>query len=78
MDLAFTPIFGTWRIVLLDEAQEASPKAFEAILKQLEEPQPWVVFIIVTGAIDRLPRTITSRCAIHELKPSASRWRCYT
>jgi DNA polymerase III subunit gamma/tau len=69
-NLAFAPIFGTWRILMLDEAQEASPKALQAMLKQLEEPPPWGVFIIVARTIDRLPRTIQSRCAaIHELKP---------
>ena len=57
-NLAFTPMFGTWRILMLDETQEASPKALDAMNKTLEEPPPWGVFIIVTRTIDRLPPTI--------------------
>ena len=62
-------MFGAWRILMLDETQEASPKALEAMNKTLEEPPPWGVFIIVTRTIDRLPPTTISRCAIYELRP---------
>ena len=67
--LTIHPMFSGRRIVLFDEAQQMSPKAFDALLKLLEEPPPWVVFIIVTTAIDQLPEAIKSRCTVHELKP---------
>ena len=68
-NLSFMPVYGPRRILMLDETQEASPKALEATNKLVEEPPPWVVFIFVTRAIDKLLPATISRCAIHELKP---------
>ena len=63
------PMFGRWRIFALDEVQQASRRALDAMNKLLEEPPPWVVFIFATTEVDKLPPTIKSRSAIHELKP---------
>src|SRR5215212_3423533 len=56
------PFDGRWRVALFDEAQEATPKMFSALLKELEEPRPWAVFIFMTTAPEELPPTIRSRC----------------
>ena len=62
------PMFGRWRIFALDEVQQASRRALDAMNKLLEEPPLWVVVIFATTEVDKLPPTIKSRSAIHELK----------
>jgi DNA polymerase-3 subunit gamma/tau len=67
--LRIRPMLGKRRIVILNEAHRLSPRACDALLRQLEEPHPWVVLILVTTALEKLPPTITSfRCATWELK----------
>jgi len=67
--LGHSPMYGSRWILALDEAHQTSPKAFDAMLKLLEEPPYGAVFIMLTTAIDKVPQTIKSRCAVHELKP---------
>ena len=51
-----------YRIFILDEAHQVTDAAFNALLKTLEEPPPWVVFMMATTQPDDIPQTIRSRC----------------
>lgn len=53
-----------YRIIIIYNAEELSEEASNALLKTLEEPYPNVLFIIVTGQIEKIPLTIKSRCQI--------------
>jgi DNA polymerase-3 subunit gamma/tau len=57
------PTSGTrYRIFILDEAHQVTDAAFNALLKTLEEPPPWVVFMMATTQPEDIPQTIRSRC----------------
>jgi DNA polymerase III subunit gamma/tau len=51
-----------YRIFILDEAHQITEAAFNALLKTLEEPPPWVVFMLATTQPEDIPQTIRSRC----------------
>ncbi len=51
-----------YRIFILDEAHQVTEAAFNALLKTLEEPPPWVVFMMATTQPEDIPQTIRSRC----------------
>ncbi|HUI83443.1 MAG TPA: DNA polymerase III subunit gamma/tau [Candidatus Binatia bacterium] len=51
-----------YRIFILDEAHQVTEAAFNALLKTLEEPPPWIVFMLATTQPEDLPQTIRSRC----------------
>jgi len=53
---------GKVRIIIIDEVHAASKEAFSALLKQLEEPPPRVIYILVTTDYQMVPTTIKSRC----------------
>lgn len=53
---------GKYRVFIIDEVHAASKEAFSALLKQLEEPPPNVVYILVTTDYQLVPATIRSRC----------------
>ena len=50
------------RIFIIDEVHMLSTSSFNALLKTLEEPPPYVVFILATTEYQKVPQTITSRC----------------
>jgi DNA polymerase III subunit gamma/tau len=57
------PTTGTrYRIFILDEAHQVTDAAFNALLKTLEEPPEWVVFMMATTQPEDIPQTIRSRC----------------
>ncbi len=60
---------GRWRVVIIDRAEELNAAAANALLKNLEEPPPDCVFLLVCGAPGRLPVTIRSRCRTLRLSP---------
>jgi DNA polymerase III subunit gamma/tau len=51
-----------YKVVILDEIHRLSRQAFDALLKIVEEPPPFLVFIFATTEIDAVPATILSRC----------------
>lgn len=51
-----------YRIFILDEAHQVTEAAFNALLKTLEEPPEWVVFMMATTQPEDIPQTIRSRC----------------
>jgi DNA polymerase-3 subunit gamma/tau len=57
------PTTGTrYKIFIIDEAHQITPDAFNALLKTIEEPPEWVVFILCTTEAHKIPATIASRC----------------
>ncbi|MDO8644421.1 MAG: AAA family ATPase, partial [bacterium] len=60
--LSFKPYEEGSLFVLIDEAEKMTEAAANALLKTLEEPPPFVIFILITGVPGMLPATILSRC----------------
>ncbi|MDI9325566.1 MAG: DNA polymerase III subunit gamma/tau [Alphaproteobacteria bacterium] len=56
------PIQSKYKIYILDEVHMLSTKAFTALLKTLEEPPAYAVFVLATTEQDKIPDTIISRC----------------
>ena len=60
--VAYSPTQGRYRIYILDEAHMLSASASNALLKTLEEPPSYAIFILATTEPNKLPVTILSRC----------------
>ncbi|MDP2684001.1 MAG: DNA polymerase III subunit gamma/tau [bacterium] len=58
----FRPTKSKYKVFIIDEAHMLSTPAFNALLKTLEEPPEYVIFILATTEYHRLPATIVSRC----------------
>ena len=58
----YTPTQGRFRVYIVDEVHMLSAAAFNALLKTLEEPPAYVIFILCTTEPNKLPVTILSRC----------------
>lgn len=58
----FAPIGAKYKVYIIDEVHMLSDSAFNALLKTLEEPPKYVVFILATTEVHKLPQTILSRC----------------
>ncbi|MGH9486020.1 MAG: DNA polymerase III subunit gamma/tau [Terriglobales bacterium] len=58
----YRPARDRFKFFILDEAHQLTADAFNALLKTLEEPPEWVVFVLATTEPDALPATIRSRC----------------
>ena len=61
-EIAFTPALLKYRVYIIDEVHMMSGSAFNALLKTLEEPPSYIVFILATTEFNKLPTTIVSRC----------------
>ncbi len=61
-EINFTPALLKYRVYIIDEVHMMSGAAFNALLKTLEEPPQYVVFILATTEFHKLPTTIVSRC----------------
>lgn len=61
-EISFTPAQLKYRVYIIDEVHMMSQQAFNALLKTLEEPPYYVVFILATTEYNKLPTTIVSRC----------------
>ncbi|MEO0293772.1 MAG: AAA family ATPase [candidate division WOR-3 bacterium] len=64
-----TPMENPWRIVIIAEADRITEEGFNAFLKVLEEPPPFVIFILITQDKNALPQTIISRCKLIRFEP---------
>lgn len=60
--IIYTPEICKFRIYIIDEVHMLSQSAFNALLKTMEEPPPFVKFILATTEIHKVPATILSRC----------------
>ena len=58
----YSPTQGRFRVFIIDEVHMLSNAAFNALLKTLEEPPSYVIFILATTEPNKLPVTILSRC----------------
>ncbi len=58
----YPPQFGKYKVYIIDEVHMLSNAAFNALLKTLEEPPDYMVFILATTEPQKLPSTILSRC----------------
>ena len=61
-NVRFRPARDRYKIFIVDEAHQITSEAFNALLKTLEEPPEWVVFILCTTESHKIPSTIVSRC----------------
>ena len=61
-NVKFSPSVGKYRVYIIDEVHMLTTEAFNALLKTLEEPPPYVKFILATTHPFKLPDTIISRC----------------
>jgi len=64
----YTPDRGAYKIYIIDEVHMLSPGAFNALLKIMEEPPPYVKFILATTEIHKVPATIASRCQRYDFR----------
>jgi DNA polymerase-3 subunit gamma/tau len=64
----YQPTQGRYKIYLIDEVHMLSQHSFNALLKTLEEPPPYIKFLLATTDPKRLPITILSRCLQFHLK----------
>ena len=71
-EIAFTPSVLKYRVYIIDEVHMMSPSAFNALLKTLEEPPTYVIFILATTEYHKLPTTIVSRCQRFDFKRISS------
>jgi DNA polymerase-3 subunit gamma/tau len=55
-------VAGKYRVYIIDEVHMLSTSAFNALLKTIEEPPTGVIFILATTEVDKVPKTIASRC----------------
>ncbi|MBQ8054461.1 MAG: DNA polymerase III subunit gamma/tau [Lachnospiraceae bacterium] len=60
--VAYSPTQGKYRVYIIDEVHMLSVAAFNALLKTLEEPPSYAIFILATTEPNKLPITILSRC----------------
>ena len=61
-EVLFPPASSRYKIYIIDEVHMLSTSAFNALLKTIEEPPPYIVFIFATTELHKVPATIKSRC----------------
>src|SRR5690348_15359181 len=61
-NVRYRPARDRYKVFIVDEAHQITSEAFNALLKTLEEPPEWVVFILCTTESHKIPITIASRC----------------
>ncbi len=61
-EISFLPMSGGYRVFIIDEAHMITTEGFNALLKTLEEPPKTSIFILATTNLEKLPKTIVSRC----------------
>ena len=58
----YRPVVARYKVFIIDEVHDLSAKAFDALLKTIEEPPEHIVFILATTEFHKVPTTIRSRC----------------
>ncbi len=64
----YPPTEGRYRVYIIDEVHMLSTGAFNALLKTLEEPPSYVIFILATTEVHKIPVTVLSRCQRYDFK----------
>ena len=67
-EVAYPPTEGRYKVYIIDEVHMLSTSAFNALLKTLEEPPSYVIFILATTDPQKVPQTILSHCQRYDLK----------
>lgn len=67
-EVAYSPAEGRYKVYIIDEVHMLSIGAFNALLKTLEEPPSYVIFILATTEAHKIPITILSRCQRYDFK----------
>lgn len=78
-EVSYRPTEGRYKVYIIDEVHMLSIGAFNALLKTLEEPPEYVIFILATTEAHKIPITILSRCQRYDFKritidTIAARW----
>lgn len=67
-EVAYSPTEGRYKVYIIDEVHMLSIGAFNALLKTLEEPPSYVIFILATTEAHKIPITILSRCQRYDFR----------
>lgn len=67
-EVKYSPTEGRYKVYIIDEVHMLSAGAFNALLKTLEEPPEYVIFILATTDVQRIPITVLSRCQRYDFK----------
>lgn len=67
-EVTYSPAEGKYKVYIIDEVHMLSIGAFNALLKTLEEPPSYVIFILATTEVHKIPITILSRCQRYDFK----------
>lgn len=67
-EVQYPPTEGKYRVYIIDEVHMLSTGAFNALLKTLEEPPSYVIFILATTEVQKIPVTVLSRCQRYDFK----------
>ncbi|MCD7736393.1 MAG: DNA polymerase III subunit gamma/tau [Lachnospiraceae bacterium] len=67
-EVAYSPTEGRYKVYIIDEVHMLSTGAFNALLKTLEEPPSYVIFILATTEAHKIPVTILSRCQRYDFR----------
>ncbi len=67
-EVQYSPTEGKYRVYIIDEVHMLSAGAFNALLKTLEEPPSYVIFILATTEVHKIPITVLSRCQRYDFK----------
>jgi DNA polymerase III subunit gamma/tau len=61
-NVRYRPVRDRYKVFIIDEAHQITSEAFNALLKTIEEPPSWVIFVLCTTEAHKIPATIASRC----------------
>ena len=67
-EVSYSPAQGRFKVYIIDEVHMLSIGAFNALLKTLEEPPSYVIFILATTEVHKIPITILSRCQRYDFR----------
>ena len=67
-EVTYSPSEGRYKVYIIDEVHMLSAGAFNALLKTLEEPPSYVIFILATTEVHKIPVTILSRCQRYDFR----------
>lgn len=67
-EVQYSPTEGRYKVYIIDEVHMLSIGAFNALLKTLEEPPEYVIFILATTEVHKIPITILSRCQRYDFR----------
>jgi len=67
-EVQYSPAEGKYKVYIIDEVHMLSTGAFNALLKTLEEPPSYVIFILATTEVHKIPVTILSRCQRYDFR----------